>query len=400
MAPEEYAKALQARAGASELAFPHEEYDARVAAARRAMAAAGLDAVLVTHVPDVAYLCGYSTFGSGNHACFVLPLEGDPALQVTALEVPAATVCARVEDVRVVPWTSQEGIGAQLARIVEERRLATSRLGVQGGIPGLVPSIEAQVREGLPDARFADASELVARLRLVKSPREIECLERAARYTEAGYRAAFAAIGAGVTDGEIAAAAAAGILGAGSEFMSVQPIVLAGGRTGSAHQNHRRFAVSHGDAVFLELGGCHLRYSAPLMRTATVGTPSPDVERAADAAIATLEAVLAHARPGVAGDEIARRAARAHAHLADSHYLPAACGYHVGLGFPPTWAGGIGFLAEGRHEPLEAGMVLHLPVAFRCPGRFGVGISETIRITPDGAEPLHDVPRALHVIDG
>ena len=42
-------------------------------------------------------------------------------------------------------------------------------------------------------------------------------------------------------------------------------------------------------------------------------------------------------------------------------------------------------------------MVFHTPLAFRLPGKFGVGISETIRITENGCEPLSSLPRDLHV---
>ena len=200
MTPEQYATRLRATLGGTEMGFPRAEYDARVAAVRRAMAGAGLDALLVTPRPDLCLLTGYTTFGSGNHACLVLPVSGAPVLQTTAMEVPAATVCTWVEDVRVAPWVGQTDAGSDLARIADGMGLARARLGVQGRVTGLLPFIEAQVRAGLPNARLADASELVTRLRLIKSPAEIACLETAMRYTEAGIEAAYAAMAEGVTD--------------------------------------------------------------------------------------------------------------------------------------------------------------------------------------------------------
>ncbi len=74
---------------------------------------------------------------------------------------------------------------------------------------------------------------------------------------------------AGVVDHEIARAGASSMLGAGSEFMSMQPIVTTGARSGIIHTNHA------GYEVFTELGAVRRRYTAPMMRTAVVGQASP-----------------------------------------------------------------------------------------------------------------------------
>lgn len=393
----EYIKILQERVGGTELTFPVAAFESRVAAARRAMAAAGLDALLVTHRPDLHYLAGYHTFGVGNHACLVLPREGAPAVQTTAMEIPSATAAGWIADVRCAPWVGQMGAGGQLAEIVAEKGLGGKRIGVQPQLSGLLPAILGQVEAGLPNATLVDASHLVTRLRLVKSAGEMECLRKAAAYTEAGIRASYGVIAAGVTENDVARAGYDAMIAAGSEFMSVQPIATTGVRTGYSHQTYRRNPLKPGDTVFLEYGGCHLRYTAPLMRTAVLGKPSDEVRRVADAVLATLDAVIGAAKPGRTGHEVAMAGQRASASIAREAFLPGAYGYHVGVGFPPTWADGIGFLAEGNEDVLEPNMVFHTPLAFRLPGKFGVGISETIRITDSGCESLTAMPRGLHV---
>lgn len=396
MEPTEYAAALQASMAGRELAFPRDEYEQRIAALRRVMEGAQLDALLVTHRPDLNYLTGYCTFGVGNHACLVLPRDGDPVLQVTAIEIAAGTAVSWVSDLRCAPWVGQSGAGRQLADIVKEKGLAAKRIGIQPQISGLLPNILDQIKAALPNAALADASELVARQRFVKSPREMECLRKAAAYTEAGIRASLGVIRAGAMDNDVARVGYDAMIAAGSEFMSVQPIVTAGVRTGYAHQTYRRLTIAPGDPVFLEYGGCHLRYTAALMRTAVVGQPEKGVEALADAVLATIDAIIATARPGRTGHDVAMAAKAAHKDLSDEFFLPGAYGYHVGVGFPPTWADGIGFLAEGSEIVLAPDMVFHMPLAFRCPGRFGVGISETIRITKAGCEPFTNLPRDLH----
>ncbi|MGE0095217.1 MAG: M24 family metallopeptidase [Alphaproteobacteria bacterium] len=394
----EYIETLQTKVGGTELTFPVAEFEARVAVARRAMAAADLDVLLVTHRPDLHYLAGYHTFGVGNHACLVLPREGAPSVQTTAMEIPSATAAGWIKDVHCAPWVGQMGAGGQLAKIVADKGLGGKRIGIQPQLSGLLPAILGQIEAGLPNATLVDASHLVTRLRLVKSPREMECMRKSAAYTEAGIRASYAVIAAGKTENDVARAGYDAMIAAGSEFMSVQPIATTGVRTGFSHQTYRRNPLKPGDPVFLEYGGCHLRYTAPLMRTAVIGQPSDAVRRVADAVLATLEAVIAAAKPGRTGHDVAMSGKKASASIAREAFLPGAYGYHVGVGFPPTWADGIGFLAEGNEDLLEPNMTFHTPLAFRVPGQFGVGISETLRITDSGCEPLTIMPRDLHVV--
>ena len=394
----EYIETLQKKVGGTELTFPVAEFEARVAAARRAMAAADLDALLVTHRPDLHYLAGYHTFGVGNHACLVLPRDGEPSVQTTAMEIPSATAAGWIKDVHCAPWVGQMGAGRQLAQIVAGKGLGGKRIGIQPQLSGLLPAILGQIEAGLPNATLVDASHLVTRLRLVKSPREMECMRKSAAYTEAGIRASYAVIAAGKTENDVARAGYDAMIAAGSEFMSVQPIATTGVRTGFSHQTYRRNPIKPGDTVFLEYGGCHLRYTSALMRTAVVGKPSDAVRRVADAVLATLEAVIAAAKPGRTGHDVAMAGKRASASIAREAFLPGAYGYHVGVGFPPTWADGIGFMAEGNEDELEPNMTFHTPLAFRVPGQFGVGISETLHITESGCEPLNTLPRDLHVV--
>lgn len=388
--------ALRESEAGKERAFPMAEYEARVARTRQAMAGAGLDALLVTSLPDLYYLAGYHTFSSGNHACLVLPRTGAPTLQVTSLEIPGAVVTGWVEDVAVADWHLQSGAAGQLAGIVSDMGLAEGSLGIQPAMLGLMPHLRDQLVAALPGANLVDASELVARVRLVKSAREIDCLRQAAAYTRVAIEASYAVMRPGATDNDVARAGYDAMIAAGGEFMSVQPIVTSGIRTTYVHQTFRRVPLAAGDVVFLEYGGCHLRYTAPTMRTAAIGEAPAGLDRIADAVNATVAAILDSARPGRTCHDVAVAAGRGHAHVDEEIFFSGAYGYHVGVGFPPSWAERFGFIARESELELAAGMTLHLPVCFRVAGRFGVGLSETIHITESGAERITDLPREVH----
>ena len=188
------------------------------------------------------------------------------------------------------------------------------------------------------------------------------------------------------------------MIAAGSEFMSVQPIVSSGKRTSYGHTTYRRVPLEVGDNVFLEYGGVHQRYTAPMMRTAVIGEPSPEVLRVAEALKETVSTIIEEARPGRTGHDVAMAARKGYGKVEDVAYFGGTYGYNVGIGFPPTWSEALTWFAEGVDEPLVPGMTFHMPITYRVPGQFGVGLSETIAITEDGCEVLTEEDRDLYVV--
>jgi Xaa-Pro aminopeptidase len=268
--------------------------------------------------------------------------------------------------------------------------------------PPLPVRLYQELRRLLPDAQFEDASDLVFTVRLIKSPTELEYMRQAAKFTAAGLRASYRAVAPGNTDNDVARAGYDAMVGAGSEFLSVEPIVTSGRRSGWAHTTFKRTPLHVGDVVFLEYGGCYQRYTAPMMRTVSIGEPLPAVRRVADAVRATVELVIENVRAGRTAGDVARAARNGHAALDSEVYFQEVYGEATGLCFPPTLVEGSGesaLIAEGVEQVLQPGMTFHLPIAMRLPGKFCVGLSETIAVTETGCEVLTETRRDLVVID-
>ena len=162
MDADQYLAELMATSHRSGVPFPEEEYHERVRKVRKEMEADGLDALLVTYPCNLYYVSGYYTFGVGNHACLVLPLDGDAALQLTSMEIPAGVVNSWVKNFVVAEWRGQESAGEQLAELVREMGLESGRLGIEPSRPGLMPPVLQSLKSSLPLASLADASDLVA----------------------------------------------------------------------------------------------------------------------------------------------------------------------------------------------------------------------------------------------
>ncbi|MBB3141061.1 M24 family metallopeptidase [Halomonas organivorans] len=387
-----YRRALAERLAGSELPVPEAELDGRCRRLREAMAEAGLEALLLTDPADLYYLTGYHTFEVSVHACLVVDARC-LVLQVPSIETGPAVVTARVDEVLGYRWENLEEVIEPLADALAPHRT----IGLDPMSAGLRHGVLAPLQARLGAERFRDdGGALVDALRLVKSPLELDCLRESARITGLGIRAAREVIAPGVTDGAVAAEGARAMLAAGSEFMSLQPIVTVGPRSGTIHVNHKRRVIGEGEPVFLEFGSAWERYTAPMMSTAVAGRASAEMRELRDACRAVFEALCGAMRPGNTFDDAARIGEAALASVADRAFFSGVFGYSVGAQFPPSWVEGTGFIARGQARAFEADMVFHLPLCPRLPGRFGIGISDTVRVTPNGGEPLTDNDWQLH----
>jgi len=380
----------------AEQAFPSAEYDARIARARVAMANAELDLLLVHHLPDICWLTGYQTPLSDWYSCLVLPLAGEPVLQVCDHELAVANTY--VETFLPVQWQAMDCAPKDLVTFLRANHASRLRIGIQPRRPGLSAHVDAVLRAGKPDAQFDDASELVARLRAVKSDAEIACLREAARLSTLGMEAALRTVKAGTTENVVAAAAMQAIGASGGEYFSIGPFVRSGPRSGITHGTARRRTLVHGDNVLIEIGGVHARYCAPLLRTAVIGPPSDELSRLCDVSLAAMDLLFSNLRSGRTAGDVATATSPALARLDSRVATRGYFGYSVGISFPPSWVERSVEIAVGRTDVLVPGMVFHLHRALRIPGVVGVGFSETAVITANGCERLTQHPRELVVI--
>ncbi|MEL7979292.1 Xaa-Pro peptidase family protein [Vreelandella titanicae] len=378
-----YRTALAETLAQSELPFPAAEYQVRLDKVRNAMAEHGLDALLLTDPADINYLTGYHTFEVSVHACLVCT-QARLVLQVASIETGAAVVTARVDEIIGYRWENLDEIITPLADLLSP----CSKIGIDGWSSGLRFGVIDALMQTIGRERFREAGAVVDAIRIVKSPAELEMLQESARITALGLETAIQSIRPGMTDNDIAAVGAKALLENGSEFMSLQPIVTSGHRIGVIHVNHKRRVIQPNEPVFLEFGAAYQRYTAPMMRTAVTGAPNPALSATRDLCRSLFEALCDAMRPGNTFDAAAQAADALLAPQRDQYFFSGVFGYAVGAQFPPSWVEGTGFIAKGQAHTFETNMVFHLPLCLRVPGQWGVGISDTVVVTENGAQPL------------
>jgi Xaa-Pro dipeptidase len=383
-----------------DLAFPKAEYLARLERVREHMRVWELDALLVYHAPNVIYLSGYQSINMYDSECLVIGLEGDPILLVPERELGGALLYSWLDEPRIFrrteyPDTTFRQPMQAVCDVLAELGAASGRVGLELRSMGVAARKYESLAGMLPEAELIDATGLVEAVKVIKTPLEVAHLRRSAAITDLGMQAAIGAVAEGSTDNDVAAAAYAAMISAGSEYLSLAPIVTVGRRAGIIHSTHRRVTIHQDEGVNIELGAAYHRYTAPAMRTVVAGEPNACVERLATACITALNNVIAAMRPGATADDVAREGMKGIELAGEGVIFHGCFGYSLGVTVPPSWTDGAISLFLGGTQMLKPGMVFHVPMGLRVLGSCGAMCSETVLITEDGSEPLTTTDRKL-----
>jgi Xaa-Pro dipeptidase len=349
---------------------------------------------------NINYLTGLETVGyyGCGRITLLVPRRGDPTILATHFELQNARLSAWTKD--NVPYPTGGDFFDALGPLLTDRKLAKARIGIDQSFHGFTIRDVSRLRRLLPKAAFADATDLVPSVRRVKSPAELGTIQKAARLSSAGIVAAMDRAAPGVTDNELAAAGYEAMIGGGSEYPSIAPVVTVGPRSGIPHSTFQRVRLRRGDAILLEFSGCIHRYHAPIMRGVSVGRPTDNLRRMADGCIASIDRVIELMKPGAIGGEIAAQALSALKKAVpnlDALIWHGCYGYSTGIGFPPHWDDGGDGIMIGSRDVLLPGMVFHVNTSLRDIGRCGTAFSETVAITASGHKVMTRAPRVLAV---
>jgi Xaa-Pro dipeptidase len=371
--------------------FPTEEYQRRLTIVRREMERREIDVLLLAGPENLFHLSGYQTFGFHNYQLLVVPLDGEPFLVLRYLESMLAEHYSWLSE--VITWDDTQDPVEVTKSALKARGLSSKRLAIEQNAYVLQVATWKKLTAVLGE--LADGSGVVEASRRIKSSAEIELMREAARLTDLGMQAAVETARPEATDNDIAAAAFGAMTRAGSEWLTRDPIVTSGRRSGIPHSCYSRQTLADGDSILLEFSGVYHRYYAPMMRTVVSGRPNDDARYLTDVCVEALNAAIDVMRPGATSAEVDGAARGVILREGLWENFRKRSGYMVGTGFTSWVEGHISSLQENDETRLEPGMVYHVPIALRRYGEIGVGMSETIVVTETGAEVLGRFPRRL-----
>lgn len=386
------------RAQDEQAVFPEEEFAARRAKVTAAMAAAGLDGLVVTTPENIFYLTGLDHQGFFALHLLIVTAAGEMTLIARAME--RITVEDQVTGARFVGYGDGEGAAGVALAVLAECGLARAQIGVEKHSLFFPPRVYEELLAGTPGAVWHDASRLIDELRLIKSPREIAYTRQAAAVTDAMMAAAIEAAQAGVNEREVAAEAHRAMILAGGGTPGFGPFIRPTPRLGQEHTTWQDRPLVEGEGLLLEMAACVNRYHAPAGRFVFIGRRPPGTLEIEQVCIEAFDRVVRAIRPGVTAADVYQAWQSRVDEAGLSHYRRHHCGYVVGLGFPPSWTGG-SMVVGLRHDSdlvLQPGMVFHLLSWLMGTGRGDYFFSNTAVLTEQGCEILTKTPRRSQVV--
>jgi len=203
---------------------------------------------------------------------------------------------------------------------------------------------------------LVESTNLVDRLRLVKSPAELKYVRKAGKLGDEALKAGIKKTKAGADEGDILAAQHSAIFSGGGDYPGNEFIIGSERDALLCRYKSGRRKLSKRDQLTLEFAGVYRHYHAAFMRTLIIGKPSKDHLRMDEACRAALSEVESALRPGKsAGDVFDAHARVMDAHGMQKHRLNA-CGYSLGAKFTPSWMD-FPMFYRGNDVELSEGMV-------------------------------------------
>lgn len=361
----------------------HDVRSPRLSAVRDALARADLDGLVVSSLPNIRYLTGFS----GSNA-LVLVTARDAVLltdfryeaQVEDEVLPSVTV--RIESSSL--WTGLWSVIGAAAGV--------ERLGFESA--HLLHRDFQRLLEHGGRWQWRPTLDVVEALRACKDPDEVANIERAIAIAETALTATLPLIGAGLTETQVAGLLERALRDAGSEGYPFASIVASGPRSALPHARAGDRVLTTGDFVLLDFGAIWNGYCSDITRTVVLGSASEEQRAVYDIVLEAnrrASGALRVGLQGMAADAVARE------------YIDAR-GY--GEEFGHSLGHGIGLeihegprLAKTAEAPLLSGAVVTVEPGIYRPGWGGVRIEDDVLLTDAGPRILTSFPRELHELN-
>ena len=290
-------------------AFSKEDIEKRHSRAREMMAAKGLDALLVTNEENFQYFTGATGslalhYSSTRPAVLVFPLVGDPVAVVGAMIVDTIHMSTYISDARgytdvlffPVNMVSDaiRGLGPRVRRVGVELGME-QRMGVPVGD-------YLQLVGSMPEVSFEDAADIFVKLRMVKTPEEVEYMRQAAAITGRARQRLFREVSPGMTERDVVRRLRALILEEGGDRTSF--VHLTADLPVSQTQFHLDRPLKRGGLLYIDAGAYVRNYTIDYARFATLGPASSEQIRGHSVLLEANRRMTEALRPGLTCAEL------------------------------------------------------------------------------------------------
>jgi Xaa-Pro aminopeptidase len=350
-------------------------FKARQKNIRQPLAARKIDALLVSHLPNIRYLCGFT-----GSAGFLLAEESKSTFFTDVrydTQAKEEVVGAKVVIVKKSPLIAvAEWIAAQ------RKRTRGWSLGIEAEHMTVAQrqSFVAALPSGI---RVKSAPDVVEKVRMIKDADELALIRNAVDLGATLFDRAVEVLRQGIKETEVAAEMEYAARQAGAEEMSFPTIIASGARSALPHGRASSATIASGGFVVCDFGVILKGYCSDQTRTVWVGDVSEEARRAYEAVREAQQAAIDAVKPGNTVGDVDAAARKVLRKAGLGRYFTHSTGHGVGLEIHEAPR-----VASGQTETLKPGMVITIEPGVYFPGKWGVRIEDMVAVTADGCEVL------------
>jgi Xaa-Pro aminopeptidase len=346
---------------------------------RNHLATTRFDALLVSHLPNIRYLCGFT----GSAGFLLIEEAGSVFFTDVRYDTQAHEEVkgARVIIARKALLTATgEWIGAR------RKRSKARAIGIES--EHMAVAEKKRLTDLLPTGdRLRDATPLVERARMVKDLDELNRIRTAVQLGASLFDRALEVLRPGVKETEVAAAMEHAARLSGAEEMSFPTIIASGARSALPHGRATEQTIAPGAFVVCDFGVILGGYCSDQTRTVWVragsGAPPEEARGAYEAVREAQQAAIEAVRPGITVAEVDDAARRVLRKARLARYFTHSTGHGVGLEIHEAPR-----VAAGQKEILCPGMVITIEPGVYFPGKWGIRIEDMVAVSDSGGEVL------------
>jgi Xaa-Pro aminopeptidase len=351
------------------------DFHARQAKLREHLAATRFDGLLISHLPNIRYLCGFT----GSAGLLLVEESGSTFFTDLRYDTQAHE---EVEGAKVV--VARKAIFQRIGEWLSGRRKRARRwtLGIEAEHFTLAG--KKRLTELLPSRiRLKNSPPLAERARMVKDADELGRIRNAVALGAKLFDRALEVLRPGVREAEVAAEMEYAARQAGAEEMSFPTIVASGARSARPHARASAQPIKPGGFVVCDFGVILAGYCSDQTRSVWVGPAREEARCVYEAVREAQQAAVDAVRPGVAVAEVDAAARKILRKAGLARYFTHSTGHGVGLEIHEAPR-----VAAGQEEKLQPGMVITIEPGVYFPGKWGVRIEDMVVITAGGCEVL------------
>ena len=388
--------------------FTTHEYSLRLKNVKKKMSDIGVDILILSDPSNMNYLTGYDGWS------FYVP-QG----VIVSLDKEEPMWFGRKQDskgAKITTYLKQENILGYpenliqappshpydfVSNYIHKNKWENKNIGVEMDSYYYTAENHNRLLNQCPNAVFKNAHLLVNWIRYIKSESEITYMKEGAKLVQAGMQTAFNEIKPGVKQSYVAGKIQNTLIGGnnntnfGGEYSGLN-IILASGRSASAsHLTPTDKKFQDNEGTIIELGGVKHRYHCALSRTVYIGKPDSKIDDTLKITNEGIEKAIEITKPGNTCHDVAV----AFWDVLEKYGVEkeSRCGYSIGLGYPPDWGEHTLSIRKNDMTELKPNVTFHL-MAGMWMDKWGIEISESIRVTEKGCELFCNFSRGLHII--